>query len=106
MTAATPYDVYRYLAALYPYLRVLSYVLICIGSMVLLRSIGELTLGRAACVVGAVGVGWLYVDSIVNPTETPLDHMTWVAPLAIGAMMLIMSMRRLLAPRGTVEKEK
>ena len=82
-----------------------SDVLIYISSIVLLRSIGELTLGKAvACVVGAVGVGWLYVNSIVNPTEAPVDHITWVAPLAIDA--LIMGMRPLLAPRGTVEKEK
>ncbi|GAB3686948.1 hypothetical protein REH65_24780 [Saccharopolyspora sp. ID03-671] len=105
MAAATPYYGYRYLAALSPYLRVLSDMLIYISSILVLGSIGELILGKAvACVAGAVGVGWLHVSSIVNPKETTLDHMTWGVPLAIGA--LIMSMRPLLAPRGTVEKEK
>ncbi|WP_240690609.1 APC family permease [Amycolatopsis sp. CFH S0078] len=106
VTKATPFEVYQYLATLFPYLWVLPYVLICIGSMVLLRRAGELTVARTiACVVGVIGIGGSYVNSIVNPTGTPLDYMTWVAPAAIAAMMLIMAARQLVARRSDTGKE-
>ncbi|MFZ3599442.1 APC family permease [Streptomyces sp. BH104] len=108
ITGAGPMELYQYLATLFPYLWVVPYILICAGAIVLLYRDGELTVAKAfACAVGALATGWLYLNSLVNPTGTALDAMTWTAPVSIVAMMLIMGVRRLVArPRNTTEETR
>jgi amino acid transporter len=106
ITDASPLAMYQYLATLFPYLWVIPYILICVGAIVVLRRDGELTVGKTiACVIGAAATGWLYLNSIVNPTGTTLDDMTWVAPVSIVAMMIIMGARRLVSRSGEQAEE-
>lgn len=106
ITDASPLEMYQYLATLFPYLWVIPYILICTGAIVVLRRNGELTVVKTiACLIGAAATGWLYLNSIVNPTGTTLDDMTWVAPVSIVAMMIIMGARRLVSRSGEQAEE-
>lgn len=104
LTKATPFEMYSATATLYPYVWVPGYVLICVGAIKLMREHGELTVGKAAvCVVGAVGSAWLYLNSVVNPSGTALDRMTWIAPLSIAVLLVAMVAYNRIAGKITQE---
>lgn len=105
LTKATPFEMYSATATLYPYVWVPGYVLICVGAIKLMRHHGELTAVKAVvCVVGALGSAWLYINSVLNPSGTALDRMTWIAPLTIAALLVAMLAYHKVTSKVTQEK--
>ncbi|WP_052060830.1 APC family permease [Rhodococcoides fascians] len=95
VTGGTTLEVYTYAATLFPYLWVVPYALVCVGAVVLLRRTRELTpMIAVSATIGTVGVAWMYVNSIVNKTNTPIDHLAWVAPAAIALTLFGMLLNK------------
>lgn len=105
VTQATPFEIYSNLATLFPYTWVPPYVLICVGCLVLMKREGDWSFLRVvACLIGAVGSAWVYLNSIFNPTGTSLDRMTWVAPISIVAVLVLMAWRQFIRNRSAAAR--
>lgn len=95
LTGDSPLAVYGYIATIFTYFWVIPYVLICVGAVVLLSRLRELTpVVAIAATVGALAFIWVYVNSIINPPPTPVNLMTWIAPAAIAITVVVMLITR------------
>lgn len=89
-SGGTPLEVYTHVAALFPYYWVIPYVLICVGAIVMLARRHELRAGMVfVCVLGAAGIGYVWLSAVLSPTGTSLDAMTWAAPITIALALLV-----------------
>lgn len=89
-SGGTPLEVYTHVAALFPYYWVIPYVLICVGAIVMLARRHELRAGMVfVCVIGAAGIGYVWLSAVLSPTGTSLDAMTWAAPITIALALLV-----------------
>ncbi|NYJ03358.1 amino acid transporter [Nocardioides thalensis] len=82
---------YNSIAVSIVYAWVLPYLMITVGAVVLLvreRALAPLTILGAA--VGFAGMGWLYVNGIVNPPAPPIDAMSWVVLVGIVVLVVLL----------------
>ncbi|WP_009478540.1 APC family permease [Rhodococcus sp. JVH1] len=81
------FTVYAAVATLTVYFWVLPYILVGIGAVVFLMRLNKLTVGVViSAVIGIVTMAWLFVNSIINPPESPIDVMTYVAVIAVAVL--------------------
>ncbi|NEK87349.1 APC family permease [Blastococcus saxobsidens] len=100
VTGGTPLDVYAHVATLYPYYWVIPYVLICAGAIVLLARKRELNAGTViAAVIGGIGIFYVWLSAVLNPTDTSYDAMTWAAPVTIALALLVVVPIRMQSSR-------
>jgi len=80
-------DAYAMVANLIVYCWIPPYVLISIGSVVLLHRTSEVTAtALLAAAIGTVGMTWTYLNGWLNPAPPPSDAMRWITVLVIGAL--------------------
>ncbi|WP_432989811.1 hypothetical protein [Dactylosporangium sp. CA-233914] len=98
------FTVYTALATLLVFFWVIPYLLIAAGAVALMKRLRSLTAGLViSALVGAVTMGWLYVNNLVNPPASPIDAMSWVflVTIAVGFAAFWLTERRSKA--GAVE---
>ncbi|TCN53396.1 amino acid transporter [Rhodococcus sp. SMB37] len=81
------FAMYTIVATLTVYFWVLPYVLICAGAVALL--IREKVLTASTVLWSAVGIAtmsWLLINSFVDPPESPVDIMTYVAIITVAVL--------------------
>jgi len=79
--------VFPSLSTLTVYTWVVPWVLICVGTIVLLvRERRARPLPVLTALVGASATVWIYVNAIVNPPPSPVDEMTYVFLVAAGVI--------------------
>jgi amino acid transporter len=96
--------VFPSLSTLTVYTWVVPWVLICIGSIVLLvRERRVRPLPVLTALIGAGATLWIYVNAIVNPPPSPVDEMTYVFLVAAGVIFtgyVLLNRRRVRRQRS------
>jgi amino acid transporter len=81
--------VFPSLSTLTVYTWVVPWVLICVGSVVLIVREGRVRpLPVVTALIGASATVWIYVNAIVNPPPSPVDEMTYVVLVAAGVIFI------------------
>jgi amino acid transporter len=81
--------VFPALSTLTVYLWVVPWILTCIGAVILVARQRSRVVGTAfAAFIGVVGMGWIYVNGIINAPPAPADAMSYVF-LVVGGLGLL-----------------
>ncbi|RYE39574.1 MAG: APC family permease [Hyphomicrobiales bacterium] len=95
---------YAMATPLIAYCWVAPYILICAGAVVLSWRLGERSIVvLISAVVGAAGIGWMYINGWIDPPPPPTDAMLWVSILVIVATLaiILVTKRRMRSSGGS-----
>jgi amino acid transporter len=86
---------YNAIATLLVYEWVLPYLLITAGAIVLIVREGGFRPGPIiASALGGIGMGWIFINGLINPPPAPYDSMSWVTFIAIGVLLAVITISR------------
>ena len=90
LVSGTVTSAYNAVATLGVYAWILPYLLIAAGAIALSLKHRRFSPAIAVgSVLGGLGMGWVYVNGIINPPLAPLDSMSWVVAVIIAVMLTI-----------------